>query len=119
MARILIVEDELLIAMMLEDWVVELNHTPIGPARTVSEALALVGVETLDAAILDFHLMAETTASVALSLVEKQVPFAFATGGSLHTEDAQLKGIPTLSKPYDFETVRKMVDKLVGAKVSG
>jgi CheY-like chemotaxis protein len=56
MARILIVEDEPLIAMMLAEWLVELGHEALGPAETVGDALRLIEETAPSAAILDINL---------------------------------------------------------------
>lgn len=116
MARILIVEDEPLISMMLEEWVEELGHTPLGPARTPSEALDMLRDTTPDVAIVDYHLQHETAEVVAQAMIEMQMPFAFASGTLVQTTSDSIAGALILSKPYDFESVRSVVQTLVGEK---
>src|SRR4051812_34572873 len=78
--RILVVEDEMLIAMLLEDMLAELGHEVTGVAPRVSEALAAVSRDDYDLAILDLHLNGQSAFPVADALIERGKPFAFATG---------------------------------------
>lgn len=78
--RILLVEDEPMIAFALEDMVVELGFDIVGPAHRLSEALALAAEEVVDAAILDVNLNEEQSFPVADLLHERGIPFLFATG---------------------------------------
>ena len=82
MTHILIVEDEPLIAMMLTDWIIELGKQPVGPARSVSEALALIDKTPIDGAVLDVNLGHERCDAVAERLMERRIPFVLTTGES-------------------------------------
>jgi CheY-like chemotaxis protein len=113
MARILIVEDEALIAIMLGEWLEELGHVALGPATTVGKALELIGSESIDAAIVDFHLGTERADAVADALAAKKIPFTLCSGDSSATGDRNFEGRPTISKPYDFDAVKRTVDLLV------
>jgi DNA-binding NtrC family response regulator len=115
MARILIVEDEPLISIMLEDWVTELGHAPVGPVESVEGALAAINEGAVDAVILDFHLQGVRADAVATVLIEKNVPFAFASGDSSGPADADFAGQVMLNKPYDYEAVRLAVSALVAS----
>ncbi len=79
MARVLIVDDEPLIAMLAQDWLEDLGHQTVGPAHDLKTALTLA-MEPLDAAILDVSLGADKSYEVARRLRAQDVPFAFATG---------------------------------------
>lgn len=113
MARILIVEDEPLIAMMLEEWVVELGHTTIGPAASVSSALELISSNPCDAAILDLNLKGETAEPVAHVLSAQKIPYAFASGDSVLERNPDFRDFPMLPKPYLFESVSKILNDLL------
>jgi DNA-binding NtrC family response regulator len=113
MARILIVEDEPLVSMMLEEWVVELGHIAVGPAQTVAEALHLISAGPIDAAIIDFHLRSETSVGVAQALNDKHVPFSFASGSTMDVQKTMGGAFCVLSKPYDFDTVQAAVASMV------
>jgi CheY-like chemotaxis protein len=116
-ARILIVEDEPLIAMMLEEWMIDLGHIAVGPAASVSSALALIGLEKCDAAILDFNLRGETSESIASELSNQNIPYAFASGDSGLERNPNFQNKPMLPKPYLFETVSKILTQLLGPNV--
>ncbi len=116
MARILIVEDESLIAMMLEEWVVELGHIAVGPASTVSQALALLDGTGCDAAIIDYNLKGETAEAIADSLKAENVPFAFASGDHAMERDERFRAYPMLSKPYVFEHLDGILAQLLDGK---
>ena len=74
--RILIVEDEPLIAMMLEDFIESLGHDVRGPCESVAEALAMVEVDGFDLAILDVNLKGESVWPVAAALAGVATPAA-------------------------------------------
>jgi CheY-like chemotaxis protein len=105
--RILIVEDEALVADMLQMMLEDLDMVVVGPAGTVEQALALVGREMFDMAILDVNLRGQTIDPVADALRERKVPILFATGYGEGAADAA-QGAPILAKPYT-------TDRLVGA----
>ena len=89
MAHILVVEDEAIIAMMVGEWLTELDHEAVGPAPSVSAALALLGSTDVQAAILDLSLAGEQSYAVADALQAKAIPFAFATGHGAGGIDAR------------------------------
>ena len=114
MARVLVVDDEALIAMMLSDLLTEYGHETIGPAHSEGQALELVTSTPIDAAILDVTLGDHDCFAVATALNERGIPFAFATGHGAHSMPDAFRSRRTLSKPFDFEVVRRLVDDLVG-----
>jgi CheY-like chemotaxis protein len=101
---ILVVEDEPIVAMMLEEWLEDLGARVVGPAGTVAEALALVDSTHIDVALLDVNLGNERSGAVADRLRERGVPFVFATGYA-HTGDDPDFGAEVLMKPYGVEQV--------------
>ena len=116
--RILIVEDEPLIAMMLEDFLDHLEHGLAGTADSVSSALACIdgaGVDGggIDAAILDVNLRGgEKSGPVAEALAMRGVPFVFATGGSEDGVAEQFRDRPRLMKPFTMDGVQKALEGL-------
>jgi DNA-binding response OmpR family regulator len=112
--RILVVDDEPLISMLVEDWLVELGCEVVGPARSVNEGLGLAG-EPLDGAILDVNLAGENCYSVASALQKRGIPFAFATGDGSIGMDSGFEDPILLSKPFNFEGVRAVLDKLLAS----
>ena len=100
--RILVVEDEMMIAMLLEDTLLDLGCIVLGPASGCAQALALVnGAADIDAGILDVNLGGERSFPVADVLRERRIPFMFATGyGSAGIPDAYAQH-PVIIKPFD------------------
>jgi CheY-like chemotaxis protein len=109
-----VLEDEPLIALMLEDWLSELGHEPVGPAQTIAEALKLCESEPFDAAILDLSIGADSSYAVADALLARKVPFAFATGHGASTLEEGYAQTLVVSKPFDFEAVRAAIGRLLG-----
>ena len=80
MPRILVVDDEPLVSMLVENWLVELGCEVVGPARSVQQGLDIAGSAELDGAILDVNLAGKNSYLVAEALKRRGVPFAFTTG---------------------------------------
>jgi DNA-binding response OmpR family regulator len=112
MRRILVVDDEPLIAMMVEDWLGELGYETIGPAHSVASALGLINDRELDRAILDVSLGGENSYSVAEVLTTRQIPFAFATGHGASNVDARYRNALMLAKPFDFDAVKGVIGRM-------
>jgi CheY-like chemotaxis protein len=100
--RILVVEDDGLIAMAIEEILEELGHTVIGPIRAVEAALAAIETEAIDVALLDINLGNGTTSfPVAEALSYRGVPFAFLTGYGEADLNGRFGGRPVISKPIE------------------
>jgi CheY-like chemotaxis protein len=111
--RILIVEDEPLIAMMLEDFLEMLDRELAGSADHVAAALDVIAAGGVDAAILDVNLRAgEQSWPIADKLAELGIPFVLATGGSGDSVAEQHRDRPVLSKPFTMDAVEKALDAL-------
>ena len=78
--RVLVVEDELLVALLVEDVLSEAGCITIGPFARVLEALAAAKVETIDVALLDVNVANEKVFPIAYVLEERGIPFLFVTG---------------------------------------
>jgi CheY-like chemotaxis protein len=112
--RILIVEDEMVLAMIIEEMVVELGYQPVGPASTVEAALALSG-EDLDGAILDMNLGASGPSTpVAEKLRSRGIPFIFATGYSLKPTHNVAGDALVLAKPFSVGELSGMLKLVIG-----
>ena len=111
--NILIVEDEPLIAMMLEDFLEVLGKTMAGTADTIADALALIEAGGVDAAILDVNLRGgEKSWAIADALAARGIPYIFATGGSTDSLTEAYRDRPTLPKPFTMDAVSKALDAL-------
>ena len=110
---ILIVEDEPLIAMMIEDFLDVLGKRHGGTADSVVAALALIEAGGIDAAILDVNLRGgEKSFPIAAVLAEKGIPFVFATGGAHDSVGEEYRDRPTLAKPFTMDGVSKALAAL-------
>lgn len=109
---ILIVEDEPLIAMMLEDFIESLGHVPAGSAGNVEEALSCVDRGGFDVAILDVNLGSSECWPVADRLAALGIPFILATGGHVTPPPADHAGAPVLPKPYTLDSVRETLESV-------
>lgn len=100
--RILIVEDELVIAMELEALLTGLGCQVLGPVPTVGKALRALEGDRPDAAVLDVNLQGERVTPVAEALQKQAVPFVLVTGyGVERLDEPALQKAPRLSKPVD------------------
>ena len=101
--RILVVEDETVLAMAVEGFLQDLGHEVVGPFARVTDALSVVEGEILDAALLDVNLAGEMVFPVAAALALKGVPFLLVSG----YDDRMLRrgnpDWPHLTKPYRIE----------------
>ncbi len=102
---ILIVEDEPLIAMMLEDFLLSLGHEVRATCDSVGDALKAVQAGDFDIAILDINLKGESVWPVAAELRDREIPFVLASGGHVDPPPAEFAGVPMIDKPYTIDRV--------------
>jgi DNA-binding response OmpR family regulator len=102
-ARVLVVEDEALIAMDLQAALCRAGCDVVGPVAGIKEAAHLAAEERLDAAVLDIGLLDGEAWSAADILVRRGVPFVFFTGYELERLPERFRGRPVLGKPSSVE----------------
>jgi DNA-binding NtrC family response regulator len=108
--RVLIVEDEFLLAMELESLVAGGGWTPVGPASSVRQALALIDGDLPDIALLDVNLKGERATPVAAALQERGVPYVLITGyGDAQLSEPELRRAPRLDKPVNCRALTRAV----------
>jgi CheY-like chemotaxis protein len=108
--RLLLVEDELLIALEVAHIVEQLGGTVVGPAGSVEGALQLLSETTPDAALLDANLRGCRVTPVAQACRDRSVPFAVVTGyGRLELEEQLLQSAPRARKPFDSRAIHKVL----------
>ena len=113
---ILIVEDEPLIAMMLEDFLESLGHVVVATCESVEEALEKVDAGGFDVAIIDVQLKdGKQVWPVADRMSEAGKPFVLATGGHVEPPPPQHAGAPVLSKPYTIDAIEPALDQACAA----
>jgi CheY-like chemotaxis protein len=114
--RVLLVEDEPIVAWLLKDMLVDLGCSVIGPAADVNQALAMIDAESIDVAVLDVNLRGQMSYPIADVLVARGVPFVFSTG---YDKDRLLDGyrtFPALQKPFHRSDLGDTLAKLLASK---
>ena len=109
--RVLIVEDEAIIAMTAEDMLEELGHQVAGVAGSVPEALALVERGGFDLALLDINLNGAQSLPVAEALRARGLPFVFATGYGAAGRGEEFADVPFVTKPYRLKDLSEALEK--------
>lgn len=105
--RVLIVEDESLVAMLLETILEDMGCAPVGPASNVDDGLKSATEEVdLDAALLDVNVAGRQVFPVAEALKARGVPFVFSTGYGEGGLPDEWRGNPTIQKPFTEAAVR-------------
>lgn len=107
--RILIVEDNFVMALDLSLMVEELGGAVIGPAGRLDEGMALAETNEVDGAILDVNLDGENTFFLADGLLAADVAVIFATGYDVKMLPERFARTPKLSKPFDVRSVEKAI----------
>lgn len=107
--RVLVVEDEPIVAMCLEDQLEELGCITVGPAATLAAGLSLAEKAPIDAAILDINLAGERSDIIAELLRKRGIPFAFASGYGAAPEGFS---VPLIGKPYRTDDIRATLQKI-------
>ncbi len=113
--RILLVEDEALVAAMAEDMLVELGAIVVGPAPTIAKALALAADPAIDAAVLDVNVRGERIDPVVEALQIRGVPLVLATGYA-ETIAVAAPGTPVLGKPYTMDKLEAAIGAALARK---
>ena len=113
--RILIVEDEYLIAMQVKRWLLAAGAAVVGPVPSVARALDLIEDEGIDAAVLDVNLgNGDTVYPVADKLSALGVPYLFATGDVKMSGADAHRQQPRLEKPFVEAELLRATVKLIG-----
>lgn len=112
-AVILIVENDAIIALNIEDSLLDLGYRVLGPLVTGSETLALLENHQPDAVLLNLKLDDGIATDVARKLLQRSIPVALLTGVELSDLDPELKAIPCLNKPFTSAELEEMLLRLV------
>jgi CheY-like chemotaxis protein len=118
MARILIVDDEPLIAELMEEWLSDLGHVVVGPAHNLARALELAECD-IDGAIVDVSLGKDNSYPLADALIARGLPFALATGYGRDGLEPRYRDQATLVKPFEFATFRGAIEQLIAERGAG
>ena len=111
--RILVVEDDYLIAADLERALTAHGVVVVGPASNVNKALVLFDDESIDAALLDVNLEGSNSYIVADRLKERLVPYMFLSGYDGGSLPEKYRTIPRLSKPFTMSALLSAIERLL------
>ncbi|WPP02395.1 response regulator (plasmid) [Pseudomonas sp. HR96] len=109
MSRVYIVEDEALVAMLLEDMVTELGHEVVGIGARLEVGLAAAESVSFDLAILDINLNGQVSFPIAHALAKRGIPFLFASGYGAAGLEESLCTVPVLSKPFSMAQLDQVI----------
>jgi len=112
--KVLVVEDESLIAMDIEDTLLALGCEIVGPTGKLETALRLAREERLDAAVLDVTVTGGKTYAVAEQLLARGIPFVLASGYGAWALPDDLRDRPRLTKPFTPAQLKEAVLRLLG-----
>lgn len=105
--RILIIEDEVLIGVLLEDMLEDLGYAVVGTIARIDEAMTRLAVADFEAAVLDLNLNGQSSLPVADDLIARGVPIVFVTGYGQHGLPEQYRHVPVLKKPFRQEDLEQ------------
>jgi CheY-like chemotaxis protein len=112
--RVLVVEDEALVAMVIEDMLAGFGCKVVGPAANVDEALGLLAAAGIDGALVDVNLGGEQLGfRVADALASRAIPYVFASGYGRSILTSPHLDAPVLPKPFDEQMLREAVRTLI------
>jgi PAS domain S-box-containing protein len=103
--RVLLVEDEILVAMMMRDTLTELGFSVVGPFSRLSQAMVAAVHENIDAGIIDINLGGEFVYPVAEVLIARRIPFVFVTGYGVESIDSRFGSVPVIKKPVQRQAL--------------
>jgi two-component sensor histidine kinase/response regulator RpfG family c-di-GMP phosphodiesterase len=110
--RILLVEDEMLVGMMMRDLLLQAGLSVIGPISSVSDALALVATQEIDAGVLDVNMGGEFVYPLAEQLKKREIPFIFVTGYTSESIDPRFRDYDVLQKPIDLASLKSSLSSI-------
>jgi CheY-like chemotaxis protein len=110
--RVLVVEDEMLVLIMIEDMLADLGCESVTSAATVDKALALIDAQVFDVAMLDMNLNGSDSHLVADALSARGVPFVYSTGNTGQNLRDGYSDRPVLKKPFKYEDLVAILTRL-------
>lgn len=117
--RVLVVEDEYLLASCLTDALADMGAIVIGPVGTIADAVALISAEpVIDGAILDLNLQGKMTFDVADRLKIRKIAFVFTTGHDRSVLPERMKNAVLCQKPFTIETAMDAIAEAIHGQSS-
>lgn len=114
--RILIVEDQAMVSMILEDILLDLGDEIVGPAARLDHALTLALQEDIDIGILDINVDGLVVFPVADVLRYRGIPFIFSTGYDANALPLRFQGCPTLFKPFPYQALCDTLEEILARR---
>jgi CheY-like chemotaxis protein len=109
--RVLLVEDEALVGIMVQECLAECGYQTIGPICSIADAVKVARNDDFDAAILDINVGNDLIYQVADILAAREVPFVFVTGYDADSVDSRFRHIPVLQKPVERQSLQKLFER--------
>ncbi len=110
--RILVVDDEPLVAILLEDALQEFGYQVVGPVENLRAAIQLANSERIDAAIVDINMDGQVSDAVADKLMERGIPFIFVSGHA-RANGLRYAQVPLLRKPFSVEDLQRALEAIL------
>src|SRR5262245_29681351 len=114
--RVLLVEDESMVALLLENMLAELGHEVVGPVARLDEAVEMAHGQALGVALLDVNLNGKEIYPVAEALAAREIPFVFITGYGKNVLRAPYRDRPTFQKPFRRDDFGELFATICRAK---
>jgi CheY-like chemotaxis protein len=111
--RLLVVEDESLISILIEETLLQLGHEIVGPAVRLGQAVGLARSAPVDAAILDINVHGEAIYPAAAILADRGIPMLLVTGYNIAEIDEPFRSRPVLRKPFTSDGLAQALDRMM------
>jgi CheY-like chemotaxis protein len=116
-SKVLVVEDETMVSLMIESMLEDIGAQVVGPAATVDQALALLNMNDVDAVLLDVNLgEGGTSKAIADRLMRDGIPFAFVTGYGRGSISEAYETVPIVPKPFETLKLEEVLVSLMTPK---
>jgi CheY-like chemotaxis protein len=110
--RVLVVEDDSLICMLIEEFLDTLGCEVVATAAQLEEGLTKANTTAIDVAALDVNLQGQLSFPIALALKGRAIPFIFATGNGMSGVPEKFTSVPLLSKPFGLEELQTALHRV-------
>lgn len=111
--RILVVEDEFMLALELAHLLTQSDAVVVGPVASIPGALQEIEEGPLDLAVLDLNLAGHVSVPVAEALATRGIPFVFTTGYLASAVPDRFRNVPLCSKPVEFDLLKKTLKRVL------
>jgi len=110
--RVLVVEDEALVGIMMEDFLGDFGYSVVGPIENMQAATLLAATEKIDVAVVDINISGQVATAVADKLIEREIPFLFVSGYE-KMRGTRYASIPFLRKPFTPDDLHDAVERVL------